>query len=263
MPRRRTEVDDLDRHAAADAIQPPDALLHRRRLPRQVVEHQPMAELEVAPLAARFGRHEDARPIVGAEPRDLGVAPRRRQLLVEDAAGELRARAERVAQHLERLAMGRRTPASSRSPAASAAPASAATARRGSVRSIASACCRSSVSSGPSTAFSAAPDASARRMRSSARRRATGSWRHRRATSHDRHRRARGRRRRGGRSTAIGARGGSPPISTRRVELVHGGSGTPERQPRLDIQCPRETPPAAATAAAGRTHARRLRAASR
>ena len=64
-----------------------------------------MAELEVAALAARLGRHQDARPVVGAEPRDLGVAPRRRQILVEDAAGELRARAERVAQHLQRLAM--------------------------------------------------------------------------------------------------------------------------------------------------------------
>ena len=104
--RRRTEVDDLDGDAAADAIEPPDALLHRRGLPRQVVEHEPVAELEVAPFAARLGRHQDARPVVGAEPRDLGVAPRGRQLLVEDAAGELRPRAERVAQHLERLAMG-------------------------------------------------------------------------------------------------------------------------------------------------------------
>ena len=46
------------------------------------------------------------------------------------------------------------------------APASAARRAADRLRSIASACCRSSVSSGPSTAFSAAPDASARRMRS-------------------------------------------------------------------------------------------------
>ena len=48
---------------------------------------------------------------------------------------------------------------------------------RGSVRSIASACCRNAVSSGPRTAFSAAPDASARRIRSSARRLASASVR--------------------------------------------------------------------------------------
>ena len=103
---RRPEVDDLDRDAAADAIQSPDALLHRRGFPRQVVEHEPMTELKVAPFAAGFGRHEDAWPLVGAEQRHLGVTPRRRQLLVEDPARELRPRAERLAQHLERLAMG-------------------------------------------------------------------------------------------------------------------------------------------------------------
>ena len=82
--RRRTKVDDLDRDSPADAIQPADALLDRRGPPRQVVEHQPMAELEVAPLAARFSGHQEARSIVGPEPRDLGVAPYRGQLLVED-----------------------------------------------------------------------------------------------------------------------------------------------------------------------------------
>ena len=103
--RWRTEIDDFDRYAAADAIQPPDPLLHRRWFPREIVEHQAMAELEVAALASSFGRHEDARPIAGAEPRDLGVAPRRRQLLVEDSACQLRPRAQRVSQHLERLAV--------------------------------------------------------------------------------------------------------------------------------------------------------------
>ena len=73
--RRRTEIDDFDRHAAADAIQSPDALLHCRGFPRQVVEHKPMTELKVAPFAARFGRHEDAWPIVGAKQGDLGVTP--------------------------------------------------------------------------------------------------------------------------------------------------------------------------------------------
>ena len=104
--RRRTEIDNFDRYAAADAIQSPDTLLHRRGFPRQVVEYEAMAELEVAPFAARFGRHKDAWPVVGPKQGDLRVTPRRRQLLVEDAAAELRARAERVAQHLERLAMG-------------------------------------------------------------------------------------------------------------------------------------------------------------
>ena len=97
---------------------------------------------------------------------------------------------------------------------------------------MASACCRSSVSSGPSTAFSAAPEASARRTRSTARRAATGSGRALLAVA----RRAWNARPApsawmppsGGRSIAIGTRGGSPPMSTRRVELVHGGSGTPD-----------------------------------
>ena len=103
---RRTEIHDVDRHAAADAIEPADALLDRRGLPRQVVEHEPMAELEVAPFAARFGRDEQARPVLGPEPCHLGVATRRRERFVEDAGGELRPRAQRLAQHLERLAMG-------------------------------------------------------------------------------------------------------------------------------------------------------------
>ncbi len=227
--RRRAEVDDLDGDAAADAIEPPDALLDGRGLPRQVVEHEPVAELEVAPFAAGLGRDEEARPLVGAEPGDLGVAPRRRQLLVEDAARELRARAERVAQHLERLAMGDEHERLLVRPPPALRLRSAATARRGSARSIASACWRSSASSGPSTAFSAAPEASARRMRSSARRLRNGI-----ALRSSRVRGAGPRSARGaptpagGRSTAIGTRGGRPPMSTRRVELVHGGSGTPD-----------------------------------
>ena len=109
--------------------------------------------------------------------------------------------------------------------------------RRGSVRSIASACCRSPASSGPSTAFSAAPDASARRIRSrlfrratrsdvsaSSRSCATTSLRPPSSSGLRSAKRGRG----GGRSIATGARGGSPPISTRRVELVHGGRGTPD-----------------------------------
>jgi hypothetical protein len=75
-PGRRTEIDDLDRDAAADPIEAPDALLHRRWAPRQVVEHEPLAELEVPPFPARFRRHEEARPVFRAEPRDLGIAPR-------------------------------------------------------------------------------------------------------------------------------------------------------------------------------------------
>ena len=66
-----------------------------------------MAELEVAPLAARFCRHQDARPVVGTKTSHFGVAPCRRQILVEDAARELRAGAEGVTEHLQRLAMRR------------------------------------------------------------------------------------------------------------------------------------------------------------
>ena len=74
--RCRTKIDDGDRDATPDAIEPPDALLDRRGFPRQVIEHQPMAELEVASFAARFGRHQDAWPLVFAESGDFGVAPR-------------------------------------------------------------------------------------------------------------------------------------------------------------------------------------------
>ena len=85
-PAGRTEVHDLHRDAPADAIEPADPLLHDRRVPGQVEQHEAAAELEVAALAAAFGGDEQARPIGLAEPRDLGVAARRRQLLVEDAA---------------------------------------------------------------------------------------------------------------------------------------------------------------------------------
>ena len=38
---------------------------------------------------------------VRAKPRDLGIAARRREILVKNAAGELRAMAERCAEHFE------------------------------------------------------------------------------------------------------------------------------------------------------------------
>jgi hypothetical protein len=100
-----TEVDDVHGEAAADAVEPSDALFHCRGLPGQVVEHQTPAELEVASLAARFGRYQDARAVLRTEPGDLHVAPRRREPLVKHAAGELRPSAQRVAQHLQRLAV--------------------------------------------------------------------------------------------------------------------------------------------------------------
>jgi hypothetical protein len=102
---RRAEVDDLHGDPAADAVEPADPLLHNRWIPRQVVQHETMAELEVAPLAACFGRYENARPVRCAEARDLHVPAGGGQLLVEGAAGDLRAIAERRSQHLERLAM--------------------------------------------------------------------------------------------------------------------------------------------------------------
>src|SRR5688572_10291656 len=105
-PRLWAEIDDLDWDAAADAVQAPDPLLHRRRVPRQVVEHEAMAELEVAPLSTGLGRHEETRPVGGTKPRHFSVPTDGRQSLVEHPARELPPDAERIAQHLERLAMG-------------------------------------------------------------------------------------------------------------------------------------------------------------
>ena len=235
MPDARTEIDDFDRDAAADAIQSPDALLHGRRLPRQVVEHQAVAELEVAPLAARFGRHQHARPIGCAEPRDLGVAPRRRQLLVEDAARELRPRAERVAQHLQRLAMRhehqrllvrppparrlRQQPLEARiGRDPSRPPAAAARSRRARAPPSAPRRTRALGECDPALAVGATASwrGHSRSDRRAALRRLSRSCRSLARTASV------------GRSIATGARGGRPPISTRRVELVHGGSGTPD-----------------------------------
>ena len=104
-PAGRTEVHDVHRDAPADPIEPADPLFHDRRFPGQVEQHETAAELEVATLASAFGGHEQARTIGLAEPGDLGVAARRGELLVEDAARQLRPVAERRAQHLQRLAV--------------------------------------------------------------------------------------------------------------------------------------------------------------
>ena len=60
---------------------------------------------KLRPSPPALGGDEQARTFGLAEPRDLGVAPRGGQLLVEDAGRELRAVAERRAQHLQRLAV--------------------------------------------------------------------------------------------------------------------------------------------------------------
>ena len=58
-------------------------------------------------------------------------------------------------------------------------------------------------------------------------------------------------------------RGGRPPMSARRVELVHGGSGVAAGEPRLEAHVLGKLLAAAAAAAAGRIRGRRPRAASR
>ena len=104
-PSRRAKVDDVHRNAAADAIEPADALLDDRRFPRQVEQHEAPAELEIATLASTFGRYEEARTVRFPESRHFRISACGRQLLVEDAAGKLRTVTERRAQHLERLAV--------------------------------------------------------------------------------------------------------------------------------------------------------------
>ena len=56
------EVEHLDGVRLADAVDATDPLLDAHRVPREVVVHKQMAELEVTPLAARFGAEQDARP---------------------------------------------------------------------------------------------------------------------------------------------------------------------------------------------------------
>ena len=224
--RGRTEVDDLNRDAAADAIEPSDALFHDRRLPRQVEQHQPAAELEVAAFAAALGRDQQAGAVDLAEARDFGVAPCRRQLLVKHAGGELRAlaRAPRAPSPASRDA--RRRPASSPSPRATSAPASRSHSMRGSARVHRLGLRPQRVRLGQ-----------ARRERRSRRERAPDAvdlvaraplrWRRRSVARRSRPRPAVALSRSSSRSTGMPTRGGNPPMSARRVELVQGGSGVP------------------------------------
>ena len=230
---RRTEVDDLDRQAAADAIEPPDALFDDRRFPRQVEQDEPTAELEVAPFAAGLGRDEQAGAVRLAEPRHLDVAPRRRQLLVKDAGRQLRAVAERRAQHLQRLAMrdeherllARVAPARR----LREQPLDARIRRVHRLRLIAQRALVGAQHGGQRRARGErAADAvdllPARHGVRRAAARTAASTRLAEAPA------------RGDRRASIGTptRGGSPPMSTRRVELVHGGSGVPRGEARLE-----------------------------
>ena len=192
---------------------------------------------KLRPSPPALGRDQQARTIGLAEPRHLGVAPRGRQLLVEDAGRELRAVAERRAQHLQRLAVRDEHERLLAGVAPAPAPAPAASRARGSAASIASACCRSAASRpGRAPRASAAPDASARRMRSIFCRRAT-ALRRRRACARIASTASRSCQPRAS-SSAIGmpTRGGSPPMSARRVELVHGGSGVPRARRCLEAR---------------------------
>ena len=81
---RRPEVDDLDRARPADPVEPPDPLLHRGRIGREVEKNEPPAELEVAPFAPRLGRDEERRTSLAPELRHLEVSAPGRQLLVKD-----------------------------------------------------------------------------------------------------------------------------------------------------------------------------------
>ena len=103
--RGRAEVDDLRGDRPADAVEPADPLLDDRRVPRQVEQDQPAAELEVPPLAAGLGRDQDRRPLGEPELRHLDVPPLGRELLVEDA-GPPPLPLDRPLQQVERLAMG-------------------------------------------------------------------------------------------------------------------------------------------------------------
>jgi len=59
----RGEVDDVRLTSLTDAVDAPDALLDDHRIPRQLVVHQAMAELQVESLGAGARRDEDRRRI--------------------------------------------------------------------------------------------------------------------------------------------------------------------------------------------------------
>ena len=259
---RRPEVDDLHRYAPADPIEPADPLFDERRLPGQVEQHQAAAELEVAALASAFGGHEQARTIGFPEPRDLGVAARRRQLLVEDAGRELRPLAERRCAASPASRGARRRRASSPARRASAAPARAARAGADRRRPSTSACSRSVDFVGSEHRAERGSDASARRTRSIFCRRA------------DRVRRSRASHRRLDRVPRAAsppdrrARSACPPAAaSRRCRRVASSWCTAAAACRARdaprSSRPRETPAGAAAAAAGRTRGHRLRAAWR
>src|SRR4029434_10651354 len=94
-------------HPPPDAIESTDALLDHLGFPRQVEQHQPPAELEVAPFASGFGRHEQAGSVRLTKASDLGISLYWAHVFVKRARGELHAMTEHHAQHLERLAMRR------------------------------------------------------------------------------------------------------------------------------------------------------------
>ena len=220
--------------------------------PRQVEQDEAVAELEVAAFAAALGRHEQARA-----PRRAGTArPRCRAARGRDPRGRRRCascarRLELGAQPLERLALGHeherllaarfQRGASRASQAMRGSPASASLGPRAAA----------SVSCGTEERRrSDAPEESAgapgRPSRAGRGRGAPAGaqrllqlerWRQPSAGSTDPARRAAAARR----------------CRVRRVELVHGGSGSPPRESRLEPLAPRGTRRGAGAGAGGRS----------
>ena len=172
-------------------------------------------------------------PLGLSEPRDLRVAARRRQLLVEDAARELRAVAERRAQHLQRLSVRhedqrllprvapawclRQQPLEARIAGVHRVGLLAQLALVGSEHGAERRSGRQRAADAIDLLSLARPRVAPPRLAAAPRRRCAP------ATSP-------------ASSSAIGmpTRGGKPPMSARRVELVHGGSGVPLRETRLE-----------------------------
>ena len=229
MPRGRAEVDDLHRERAGRcdrgvrcAARRPTASTAGR------TARGGGRTRSCGPSPPRLGGHEQARAAGLAEPRHLDVAARRRQLLVKDAGGELGAMAERGPQHLQRLAV---RDEHQRLLARVAPP-----------RRLRQQPLDARVRRRPWPA----PAARSARFVGAEHGRQRGARRERAADAVDlllarhgvRRRRRRARRLRPPREgasapgssivTGTPTRGGSPPMSTRRVELVHGGSGVPD-----------------------------------
>ena len=109
------EIEDKQFAALADAVDAANALLDRHRIPGHVEIDQGVAELDVAPFAARLRAQKDARLVpkcghrgVFLRPAETSVEPRERNAGRFEPAGEVGERFARMDE--DELLLGRIAP---------------------------------------------------------------------------------------------------------------------------------------------------------